>query len=212
MQKLQDIRTEYKRHQLNKNDIAGNPLAQLQLWLDEAIHAKVLEPTAMTLATSSSSGVPSSRIVLLKDLNEHGLTFFTNYNSHKAQDIFENPQVALLFFWPELERQVRINGSAEKVSSNESDAYFNSRPLMSRIGAISSPQSTKIPNRKFIEEKVEQTAEKYKDQEPNRPDYWGGYMVQPVAVEFWQGRESRLHDRILYEASNNQWHVSRLAP
>ena len=210
--KLKSIRTEYKLAELTEKNIDKNPIRQFEKWLNEALNSKVAEPTAMSVSTCFSDGFPQSRIVLLKDYTETGLTFFTNYNSEKGKAIIRNPAVSLLFFWPELERQIRISGYAKKTMDKVSDYYFNSRPLLSRLSAMISNQSEKIPSRKFLEDQLKQFKSNLKDESPKRPDHWGGFTVEPVKFEFWQGRENRLHDRIMFEKINDNWMVSRLAP
>ena len=212
-QKIADLRKDYKLNSLDESDIAPYPLAQFGKWWQEAIHSEIDEANAMTLATSTPDGHPSARIVLLKSFDEEGFLFFTNYESRKGQELAQNPHVTLLFFWRELERQVRIEGTVSKASAGISNEYYNSRPLGSRIGAIVSPQSKVIPGRSFLEEQVDQVAAKYEQEAPQRPDYWGGYVVKPQVIEFWQGRSSRLHDRILYSlTADGSWKIERLAP
>jgi pyridoxamine 5'-phosphate oxidase len=210
--KLHSIRTEYKYAELTKSSIDKNPLKQFEHWLNDALNAKVTEPTALTVATVGNDGFPDSRIVLLKDFNENGMTFFTNYNSNKGMSIEKNPAVGLHFFWPELERQIRISGFAIKTSDEVSDHYFYSRPVLSQIAAVISNQSSKIPSREFLLERFESFKNNSSGEIIKRPKNWGGFLVTPVKFEFWQGRESRLHDRILYEKENNNWLISRLAP
>ena len=210
--KLHSIRTEYKYAELTKSSIDKNPLKQFEHWLNDALNAKVNEPTAMSVATFGDDGFPDSRIVLLKDVNENGMTFFTNYSSNKGNSIAKNPAIGLHFFWPELERQIRISGFAIKTSEEVSDRYFYSRPVLSQIAAVISNQSSKIPSREFLLEKFESLKNKPASEIIKRPKNWGGFLVTPVKFEFWQGRESRLHDRILYEKENNNWLISRLAP
>ena len=210
--KLHSIRTEYKYAELTKNSIDKNPLKQFEYWLNNAINAKVNEPTAMTVATMGVDGFPDSRTVLLKDYNVNGLTFFTNYNSNKGKAITKNPAVGLHFFWPELERQIRISGFAEKTTTEISDRYFSSRPVLSQIAAIVSNQSSKIPSREFLQNQFENLKNEIESDILKRPENWGGFLVKPVKFEFWQGRENRLHDRILYENENGSWLISRLAP
>jgi len=210
--KLESIRTEYRFSELLENSVAANPFLQFEKWLHEALKAKVNEPTAMSLATMDADGFPSSRIVLLKDFNESGFTFFTNYQSNKGKSIEKNPNIGLHFFWPELERQIRISGIAKKTSDEISDQYFYSRPLNSQIAAIVSEQSSKIESRNLLHSQFETIQLLAKNQQILRPKNWGGYIVNPVKFEFWQGRESRLHDRILFEKQGEDWIISRLAP
>lgn len=210
---IADIRNEYIRHSLSEQDVDKDPIRQFQKWLSEALKAGALEPTAMNLATVSENGIPSSRIMLLKDVSEKGFTFYTNYQSNKGKALEQHPVAALNFFWPEVERQVRIQGTVKKVSREESEKYFQSRPKSSQIGAWTSPQSTIIKSREILEEREKQLAEKYKDQPVlPKPEQWGGYLVEPFMIEFWQGRPSRLHDRIVYMLEDNAWKISRLAP
>jgi pyridoxamine 5'-phosphate oxidase len=212
-QKIADLRKDYKLASLDESEVAAHPLPQFEKWWQDAVNSEIDEANAMTLATSTPDGRPSARIVLLKSFDENGFLFFTNYESRKGQELAENPQVTLLFFWRELQRQVRIEGTVSKAPASISNEYYNSRPLGSRIGAIASPQSKVIPGRSFLEEQVALVSGKYKQEEPQRPDYWGGYVVKPQAVEFWQGRSSRLHDRILYTLTpGGTWEIARLAP
>jgi pyridoxamine 5'-phosphate oxidase len=210
--KLAEIRNEYKYQQLTENNVNHNPFFQLKSWLDEAIASQVYEPTAMSLATVSMDNKPSSRIVLLKEFSEKGLVFFTNYESKKGKELLQNPFAAILFFWPELERQVRVEGKVEKISDEESDIYFKSRPRGSQLGALCSPQSKVIESRKLLEQKKSALEEKYKNIEIPRPAEWGGYILIADIFEFWQGRESRLHDRLQFKMSNGEWMIERLAP
>ena len=210
---IADIRKDYMLHSLNETDVAANPINQFTTWWDDAVRSEIEEVNAMTLATVTAEGFPSARIVLLKGYTEEGFVFFTNYQSHKGQELAQNPRASLVFFWKALERQVRIEGLAEKISAADSEAYFQSRPVGSRIGAWASPQSTVIPNREAIENNVFELEKKYGNGPVPRPEHWGGYMVKPVSIEFWQGRSSRLHDRILYTAQKDlQWKIERLAP
>jgi pyridoxamine 5'-phosphate oxidase len=210
--KLHSIRTEYKYAELSEIRITKNPFIQFENWMNDALKARVNEPTAMSVATHGVDGFPDSRIVLLKDFNENGFTFFTNYISNKGNSITKNPAIGLHFFWPELERQIRISGFAEKTSDEISDRYFYSRPVLSQIAAIVSSQSSKIPSREYLDSLFEAFKEKYNSENIKRPENWGGYLVKPVKFEFWQGRESRLHDRILFEKNEEFWLISRLAP
>lgn len=213
MATVADIRKDYKQRTLSEDEVNNNPILQFNEWWKEALNAGIDEVNAMTLATASADGVPSARIVLLKGFDDNGFVFFTNYNSYKGKNILENPRACLVFFWKELERQVRITGLTEKVSAAESDAYFNSRPEASRIGAWASPQSEVISSRKWLEEHERELVEQFKISPIGRPVHWGGYRVKPVTVEFWQGRPSRLHDRIQYSLQENgDWKIERLAP
>lgn len=210
---IHSIRKDYKIGTLDTKDVHPNPITQFQKWFNEALKAEVLEPNAMTLATLDSENRPHARIVLVKDISENGFTFFTNYLSNKGKQIAAQPQAALLFFWPELERQVRIEGVIEKVSKEESSTYFHSRPRGSQVGAHVSPQSQIIPNRDYLETLQAELEKKFEGKEIPLPDYWGGYLLKPQSVEFWQGRPSRLHDRILYSKDKeNDWKIERLAP
>lgn len=228
---LKQLRREYTRQGLTRREVAPTPVQQFDLWFLEAWDSDVPEPNAMTLCTVGKAGKPSARIVLLKDFDESGFTFYTNYQSQKGQQISENPFVSLSFFWQPLERQVRIEGRAEKISAKDSDAYFNSRPRGSRLAAIASPQSQIIKSRDWLEQIWNEQEKLFSEKEDiTRPPHWGGFRVIPIRVEFWQGRDNRLHDRILYEAasesaddapateaaSNDQsrtkWHIHRLAP
>jgi pyridoxamine 5'-phosphate oxidase len=210
--KISDIRREYSLHALNENEIAENPIDQFSRWWDDAERSEIVELNAMTLATSTVNGRPSARIVLLKGYDDQGFVFFTNYESSKGKELAENPYAALVFFWKEIERQIRIEGTVEKVSAEESDAYFFSRPGGSRIGAWASPQSKVIENRQILELNVERYENEFKNSIP-RPPHWGGYRVMPWRFEFWQGRINRLHDRIQYaKIADGSWKVDRLAP
>jgi pyridoxamine 5'-phosphate oxidase len=207
-----DIRKDYMLKSLLETDVADNPFSQFSQWWDEAVLSEITEVNAMTLATSTSNGFPSARIVLLKGFSQNGFIFFTNYNSAKGKVLAENPRAALIFFWKELERQVRIEGDVSKISAEESDVYFNSRPEGSKIGAWASPQSERIESREVIEQRVTEFTTKFKEEPIQRPPHWGGYAVQPLKVEFWQGRRSRLHDRIQYTLIDDNWSIERLAP
>ncbi|MBI2730476.1 MAG: pyridoxamine 5'-phosphate oxidase [Sphingobacteriales bacterium] len=213
MADIASIRKDYTQQTLSETDVYSEPFNQFTKWWNEAITSDIDEVNAMTLATASPDGIPSARIVLLKGYDDKGFVFFTNYESFKAQQIAENPRATLLFFWKELERQVRITGIIEKVSAEESDDYFLSRPEGSKIGAWSSPQSHVIENREWLEERVREITKKFDGKTIERPANWGGYRVKPVTIEFWQGRSNRLHDRIQYtlEESGN-WLIERLAP
>jgi pyridoxamine 5'-phosphate oxidase len=209
---IADIRKDYSLLALNEDDIATNPIEQFSRWWNDAMHSEILEVNAMTLSTATKDGRPSARIVLLKGFDENGFVFFTNYNSRKGNELAENPFAALTFFWKEIERQVRIEGIVEKTDAAESDAYFFSRPQGSRIGAWASPQSTVIKSRDVLEENVARYTGEFKNSIP-RPPHWGGYRVMPLRIEFWQGRSSRLHDRISYtKTDEGSWKAERLAP
>jgi pyridoxamine 5'-phosphate oxidase len=209
---LENIRKEYTIKTLDEYSVNPDPFLQFTAWFDEVILAGIEEPSAMFLATSGKEGNPSGRMVLLKGINEKGFIFFTNYNSLKGREIRENPNVALTFHWKELERQVRIIGRASKVTKKESDEYYQSRPFESRLSAAISPQSSVICGREFLEEERERFLSTIKDKEIPRPSNWGGFVIKPVQFEFWQGRESRLHDRIQFRLENNKWIIERLAP
>lgn len=209
---LQNLRQEYRSSELLQQDVDQNPMQQFKNWFSDALNAQLYEPNVMTLATSDPYGKPSARIVLLKAFDEHGFIFYTNYESKKGRELRENPQAALVFFWAELERQVRIEGMVSKVDPEVSTAYFHSRPINSQIGAVVSPQSQVIPNREMLEQQVVELQAKYIDVEVPRPETWGGYLVEPQHIEFWQGRPNRLHDRISYDLVDGVWIINRLAP
>ncbi len=205
------MRNEYMRASLDEADAAADPFAQFQRWFDEAVRAELSTPNAMTLATVAADGTPGARIVLLKGADPQGFVFYTNYQSRKGQELAANPRAVLVFHWIELEREVRIEGKVEKTSAAESDEYFSSRPLGSRHAAIASPQSTVVANRAALETSFAEAAKTQGDA-PIRPAHWGGYRLNPIAVEFWQGRRNRLHDRLLYTRTGERWNISRLAP
>jgi pyridoxamine-phosphate oxidase len=210
---IQNIRSEYLAASLSETDTNADPIKQFDKWFNEALKAEVTEPTAMTLATATTDGRPSARIVLLKGFNNEGFVFYTNYLSRKGKEIGKNPLGSLLFFWAGLERQVRIEGVIEKVSREDSEQYFHSRPRASQLGAIVSPQSQEIADRNILEKKFNEADAQYGDQEIPKPSFWGGYILKPRLIEFWQGRRSRLHDRILYKkVDNKNWKKVRLAP
>jgi pyridoxamine 5'-phosphate oxidase len=208
---LASLRNDYALKTLDESDVDRDPLKQFGVWMVEAIHAQVPEPTAMSLATVGANGRPAGRICLLKGLDPKGFVFFTNYESRKGKDLAAHPFAALTFLWKELERQVRIEGAVEKVSADESSAYYTTRPLGSRIGAWASPQSDTIENRAWLERRWEEWGKQH-GENPPRPGHWGGYRVLPEYLEFWQGRRSRLHDRVAYTRAGDKWKIARLAP
>lgn len=212
MTDLFDIRRDFTLKTLDESDILSNPVKMFEQWFNEAIISKALEPNAMNLATVSPDGRPSSRIVLLKQIKSEGFVFFTNYDSKKAQQLATNKYCALNFVWHELERQVRIEGTVEKISDTDSDSYFEVRPTKSKLGAWASPQSKVIPNRTYLEKLMLDFELKFAGKDISRPKDWGGYIVKPYLFEFWQGRSNRLHDRIQYLLQNNNWLIERLAP
>lgn len=211
-QTLAKIRQEFTLATLDEKDVSPNPFEQFQRWLGEVLNSEVSDPTAMTLCTADANARPSGRIVLLKELDSCGFVFFTNYESHKGHQLLINPQASLLFFWKELQRQVRIEGIVEKLTRKESEDYFTIRPRGSQIGAWASHQSSELKNRAELESKVAEIELKYANQVIPCPEYWGGYRVVPIEIEFWQGRQSRLHDRICYRKETENWRISRLSP
>ncbi len=213
MSNIADLRKEYKLRNLDEADISDNPISLFSVWWDDAIHSQIDEVNAMTLATVKTDGTPTGRVVLLKGYDENGFVFYTNYESDKGKELVQNNKACLIFYWKELERQVRITGTVVKNSDAENDEYFNSRPEGSKIGAWSSPQSSPIKDRSVIEKNVLKFQEQFKDKPVTRPPHWGGYKVIPTSIEFWQGRPSRLHDRILYTLqADESWKIERLAP
>jgi pyridoxamine 5'-phosphate oxidase len=210
---IANLRLEYAAQVLLEENSAPDPITQFKTWWQHALDTKIVEPNAMTLATASADGVPSARIVLLKEFDRNGFVFYTNYNSYKGLQLTENPKACLVFFWKELERQVRITGLAAPVAVQESDAYFSVRPEGSRIGAWASPQSQVIPDRNWLDAAYQKFKEQLQGSEIKRPPHWGGYRIMPVVVEFWQGRPSRLHDRLQYTLeADGSWKRERLAP
>ena len=205
------LRQEYMRERLDESDAAPDPIAQFRKWFDDAVRGALPMVNAMTLASVSAAGKPSARIVLLKGVDERGFVFYTHYESRKGQELSANPRAALLFYWIELEREIRIEGTVERTTAAESDDYFESRPLGSRLAAIASPQSTVLRDRGELEERYSDTVKRYGDSPP-RPADWGGYRVVPDAVEFWQGRPNRLHDRLVYSKRADGWEIARLSP
>lgn len=208
-----DLRKEYMRQGLSDADLDPDPIRQFAQWMRQAIQANLIEPNAMTLATSTPDGQPSARMVLLKGYDARGFVFYTNYESRKGRELATNPRAALVLFWVELERQVRIEGHIERVSAEESDQYFASRPAGSRLGAIVSAQSQVIPSRDVLERRLHELEAEYEDKDIPRPAHWGGFRVVPTIIEFWQGRPNRLHDRLRYRRDpSNAWIVERLSP
>ncbi|HLY70058.1 MAG TPA: pyridoxamine 5'-phosphate oxidase [Puia sp.] len=212
MDSLADMRKDYQLQRLSEESVDENPFLQFTRWWHEAVEAKIDEVNAMTLATASGEGVPAARTVLLKAFDENGFVFFSNYDSNKGKQMQDNPRACLVFFWKELERQIRITGTVSKTSSKESDDYFNSRPEGSRVGAWASPQSHVIASREWLEENEKEFRKRFNKEKLSRPENWGGYRVMPAVIEFWQGRPNRLHDRIQYSLQDDKWIIERLAP
>ncbi|MCQ6959427.1 pyridoxamine 5'-phosphate oxidase [Mucilaginibacter aquariorum] len=210
---IENLRQDYNAASLNETDVDANPMRQFDKWFNEAINFKVHEPNAMTLATATHDGRPSARIVLLKGFNDEGFKFYTNYLSRKGKEISKNPLGALVFHWGDMERQIRIEGTIDKLDRDYSDKYFHSRPKLSQIGAVASPQSQEITSREELEQRMAQLEIEYADSTVPKPSFWGGYVLRPRLIEFWQGRSSRLHDRIVYKKTDNKnWKIVRLAP
>jgi pyridoxamine 5'-phosphate oxidase len=209
--KLANIRGKYSEYELNKENIDKDPYKQFSLWMDEVLKMNIVEPNAMVLSTSDENNFPSSRVVLLKEIMDGDFVFYTNYESKKGHDLYVNPKASLLFFWRELGRQIRIAGNITKTRKEESENYFSSRPYDSRISAWASKQSSIIPDRKFLKDKFEEIKKDYKKVVP-LPPFWGGYKLSPIRFEFWQGRENRLHDRIVYIQNKDKWDIFRLSP
>lgn len=210
---IASLREDYQRDTLEIDEVAQNPIEQFTIWFNEALNSNELEPNAMTLATATKDGIPSARIVLLKGVHDENFTFYTNYNSKKGQELIDNPNAALVFNWLSMQRQIRIQGSVKKISRSESEAYFQSRPKGSQIGAWASPQSQVINDRDILEDKKTALETEYQNTETLPcPPHWGGFWVEPKVIEFWQGRSSRLHDRICYTKLGNDWKIERLAP
>jgi pyridoxamine 5'-phosphate oxidase len=209
---LAELRMQYAQGELHEYQVDLDPIKQFETWMREALLAELHEPYAMTLATATPDGVPTARIVLLRHVDAHGFTFFTNYHSRKGQELAANPKAALLFYWGELHRQVRIEGSVSQVAPEESDAYFHSRPLGNQLASACSPQSQVVPHREFLERAYAALETRHPDGHVPRPSHWGGYRLQPSMLEFWQGRLHRLHDRLRYRRENERWTIERLAP
>lgn len=211
-QDIEHIRRDFAKEELNESTIAENPIRQFATWFEQALSVDLLDPNAMTLSTVNKEGVPSSRIVLLKGVDEHGFRFYTNYKSRKGTELAENPNAALCFYWAALERQVRIEGKVQKLSRDQSEIYFHKRPRLSQLGAWASQQSSKVASRQELESQFEEVKERFEGDEVPLPDFWGGYRLIPDRIEFWQGRRGRLHDRICYKRKNDDWEVFRLSP
>ncbi|WP_219125325.1 MULTISPECIES: pyridoxamine 5'-phosphate oxidase [Mucilaginibacter] len=210
---IENLRQDYAAASLSEKDVDANPVRQFDKWFNEAINAKVYEPNAMTLATATPDGRPSARVVLLKGFSDDGFKFYTNYLSRKGRELAKNPNAALVFLWGDMERQIRIEGTIEKLDKWYSEKYFHSRPKKSQIGAVASPQSQEIDGREQLEARMQELEAQYADSEVPKPAHWGGYILKPRMIEFWQGRRSRLHDRIVYKKTDNKnWKIVRLAP
>lgn len=207
-----EIRRDYTQKALVESEVCENPIDQFMEWFEQALSTDMVDPNAMTLATATKEGIPSSRIVLLKGVDKKGFRFYTNYKSRKARELEENPQAALCFYWPPLERQVRIEGDVKKLSHQDSEAYFQQRPRLSQLGAWASNQSSELESRGELETKFEEIKKRFENKEVPLPDFWGGYLLQPTRIEFWQGRKSRMHDRICYKKGGQGWKIVRLAP
>ncbi len=209
---IADLRREYAVESLLEKDVEQDPVDQFSKWWQQAVKAEIDEVNAMVVSTASADGMPAARVMLLKDYSKEGFVFFTNYKSYKGMHLEENPKACLVFFWKELERQVRITGLVSKLPGESSDEYYFSRPKGSQLGAWASPQSTVIPGREWLDEHYKEVSENFSNKELTRPPHWGGFLVKPVIIEFWQGRPSRLHDRIQYTLENGEWKIERLAP
>ncbi|MDD2300671.1 MAG: pyridoxamine 5'-phosphate oxidase [Fermentimonas sp.] len=212
MSNLHQMRQEYAAGSLNEKGMASDPIQEFEEWMDAAISAGLSEPNAMTIASATPDGKPSARVVLLKEFNHEGFVFFTNYNSRKGKELKSNPFAAILFDWHDIERQVRIEGRVEKLSEEDSDEYFNSRPESAKIGAWASPQSRVVKDRDELEKLQEEIEDQFEELPVHRPAHWGGYLVRPTCIEFWQGRPNRMHDRIVYYKTEEGWTMHRLAP
>lgn len=209
---LNQIRRDFADKPLEEQSVNDNPFLQFSVWFEEAVNAQLLDPYAMLISTVDEIGLPHSRVVYLRNISDEGMVFYTNYNSQKGKNISASNKIAITFFWVELERQIRIEGTVKKVSEELSDKYFAARPRESQLGAWASNQSETIKNRAELEENLKHFTEKFKGVDVPRPPHWGGYIVEPIKFEFWQGRPSRLHDRLIYTKNNNEWVISRIAP
>ncbi len=209
---IQKLREDFSKGTLHENDVAPDPATQFKDWMQQAAEARIIELQAMNLCTVSAEGKPSSRIVYLREFGDNQFTFYTNYNSKKAKELHDNPGASLTFFWPHLERQIRIEGSVVKAPAKQSDMYFNNRPYESKLGAWASEQSAELRSREDLEEKIELLKKQFSPEDIRRPEFWGGFTLTASYYEFWQGRKSRLHDRICYKLENHIWQVFRLAP
>ena len=209
---IEQLRREYAREELLEEHVRKNPVDQFTTWFDQALLSEVVEPNAMSLATADKDGKPSVRIVLLKGFDKDGFRFFSNYKSRKGKELEENPNASLCFFWPELERQVRLEGKVVKIDRKESEEYFLKRPRLSQLGAWASNQSEEVASREELEERFKKLEEDFKDETIPVPEFWGGYLLKPSSIEFWQGRQGRLHDRLLYEKETGGWSIKRLSP
>lgn len=213
MKKIEDLRIDYTKFSIDEFGLLSDPIDQFNNWFKNALNSKVSEANAMVLSTVSSQNIPSARVVLLKGVQSNGFKFYTNYDSFKGKELAQNPNACLTFFWPELEQQIRITGRVEKIDATESETYFHSRPRGSQISALASNQSAKISDRAILVDEVARLEKLYANKSVPKPEFWGGYLLNPTKVEFWQGRSSRLHDRFLYEKlEDNNWQVSRLSP
>jgi pyridoxamine 5'-phosphate oxidase len=210
--KISDIRSDYLMSDLNKSDLESSPISQFKSWFSKALESNIFEPNAMVLSTADISGKVNARVVLLKDITPEGFVFFTNYNSSKGRDLRENPQGSLTFFWPQLEQQIRVNGIIEMTTRVYSKAYFDSRPRESQISAIASNQSEKLKSREELSNEFIRLEKEFMGSPISIPNHWGGYLVKPIEIEFWQGRKSRMHDRFAYSLINNEWIIERLSP
>lgn len=210
--KISDIRSDYLMSDLNKSDLESSPISQFKSWFSKALESNIFEPNAMVLSTADISGKVNARVVLLKDITPEGFVFFTNYNSSKGSDLRENPQGSLTFFWPQLEQQIRVNGNIEMTTRVYSKAYFDSRPRESQIAAIASNQSEKLKSREELSNEFIRLEKEFMGSPISIPNHWGGYVVKPTEIEFWQGRKSRMHDRFTYSLIDNEWIIERLSP